>query len=170
MLCRFLGGLRDAFGVLEEHILGVVRQVEQEAEGVGDDHEAADLVHLAAERSDDFHAVAVSGHVAVQSHCDDVSERGIDLQGAHQNDVVNGGLERLEVVAGPAVVFGDHDSRESEPPRVGDHLLRGEAAVRAPLVGVYVEVEYGCHVWDPPLVQHWSRAPPTTLRISPVSS
>ena len=58
-----VGGLRNTIGILEQHVLRVVRQIEQEPEGVSKGHESADLFYLAAQGADDLYAVSVARDV-----------------------------------------------------------------------------------------------------------
>ena len=79
------------------------------------------------------------------TYCDDVSEWRVNFESADQDDVVHSAGERLEFVTRPAVVLGHHYSGESQAPGVLDHLFGGQSTVRASLIRVNVEVEYGRH-------------------------
>ena len=73
MLGCFFGRLWYLVCFLKQHVLSVVRQIEEETEGMREDHEATNPIHFSAQGANDLNVVSVARNVAFQTHRDDVA-------------------------------------------------------------------------------------------------
>ena len=107
---------------------------------MGQNHEPANVVNRFPQHLDGLQAVAVTGDVAGETHCDDVTQGGVHFVRADQNDVLFVG-EFVEFILRPTIMLGDHRSGEAQTFDLGYHLFGCQSAVGAALVCVHVEVK-----------------------------
>lgn len=107
---------------------------------MGQDHKSACVIDSFSENADRLKTVAVAGHMAFQTHRDDVAQRSVHLVSADQYDILFAG-ESLKFRLLPTIMLGDHRSSQSQTLDLGYHLFGSQRAVGTTLVCVHVEVK-----------------------------